>query len=249
MAQAKAQQSVQVEATHPSELNGLEAQSEKARTQDEQGTQDSSDELDLDDVQDYLVTDDSICQGFFPAEFEPATEPYRLYRFLTDLDDVLAAELDDAARVQLITPMVRSLLISSDWLQFEYTDPSPKNGWAVRMLYREPTFPLTVQMVSWSPGKVSTVHNHATWGIVALIRGREKNTFWRRSPTPEHPGRIEKVGEQILVPGDIIGFTPGAIHSVEALDDEPTISFNLYGITDYTQRFQFDPEAQTAKKF
>jgi predicted metal-dependent enzyme (double-stranded beta helix superfamily) len=42
---------------------------------------------------------------------------------------------------------------------------------------------------------------------------------------------------------------PDAIHSVEAIGDEPTISFNLYGETDYDQRFEFDPVTCTAKNF
>ncbi|MEM7771038.1 MAG: cupin [Cyanobacteria bacterium P01_E01_bin.6] len=203
----------------------------------------------LDDYQDYIVSDDSLCSGFVPEEVASPAEPYRLYRFLTDLEDILTDEPDDAERIRRITPLVRVLLTSSEWLQFEYVDPSPKTGWGVKMLYREPSFPLTVQMVSWSPNCVSTIHNHATWGIVALIRGQEKNTLWRRSPTPEQPGRIEQVGEQYLVPGDIIGFTPGAIHCIEAIGDEPTISFNLYGVTDYPNRYQFDITNHTAKKF
>ncbi|NER81825.1 MAG: cupin, partial [Leptolyngbya sp. SIO1D8] len=56
-------------------------------------------------------------------------------------------------------------------------------------------------------------------------------------------------GEVVLSPGDIITFTPGAIHQVEPIGDEPTISFNLYGITDYKSRYVFDPEASTAELF
>ena len=220
--------------------------SQQAQVQPSQNIQDV--EV-LDEYQDYIVSDESICQGFVPEEFVPSAEPYRLYRFLTDLDDILTDEPDDAQRIYRIAPLVRTLLTSSEWLQFEYTDPSPKTGWAVKMLYREPSFPLTVQMVSWAPNRVSTIHNHATWGIVALIRGNERNTLWRRNPTPEHPGRIEKVGEQMLVPGDIIGFTSDAIHCVEAIGDEPTISFNLYGITDYPSRFKFDITSHTAENF
>ncbi|MEB3213472.1 MAG: cupin [Leptolyngbyaceae bacterium] len=210
----------------------------------------SSDETTaLDDYQDYLVLDDSSCKGFIPEAIESPAEPYRLYRFLTDLEDILTDEPDDAKRIQRIAPLVRLLLTSSEWLQFEYVDPSPQTGWGVKMLYREPSFPLTVQMVSWSPNCLSTIHNHATWGIVALIRGHERNTLWQRTPTPEQPDRIEKVGEQYLVPGDIIGFTPNAIHCIEAISDEPTISFNLYGVTDYSNRYQFDITTHTAKKF
>lgn len=201
------------------------------------------------DAQDFLVAGDGTCESFYPEFYIPPLDPYRLYRFLTDLEDVLDRERDDAKRVQQIAPLVRTLLTSSEWLQMEYSPPSSKTGWGVKMLYKEPKFPLTVQMVSWAPGQRSTIHNHATWGIVALISGEERNTLWRRSPTPEHPHAIEQVGEQILVPGDIIGFVPDAIHCVEALGDEPTISFNLYGITDRSQRFQFSPGDRTAKLF
>lgn len=206
-------------------------------------------EPDSTEFQDFLVAGDGSCQGFWPEPHLPPIEPYRLYRFLTDLETILAEEPDDAGRVKKIAPIVRTLLISSDWLQMEYNSPSPKTGWGVKMLYKEPKFPLTVQMVSWAPGQRSTIHNHATWGVVALISGEEKNTLWRRSPTDDHPHAIEKVGEQHLVPGDIIGFVPDAIHCVEALGDEPSISFNIYGITDKPNRYQFNASDRTAKLF
>ena len=197
----------------------------------------------------WLVTDDGQRTTFGTADVETPERVYRLYRFLTDLEDILADESDDAVRVQKITPLVRQLLTSSYWLQMEYDQPSPKTGWSVKFLYREYEFPLTVQMVAWAPGQVSTIHNHATWGIVALIGGEEKNHVWRRSPMTDKPHRLESAGEQILVPGDIIGFTPGAIHQVEPIGDEPTVSFNLYGVTNYKQRYEYDVNAETAKLF
>ncbi len=197
----------------------------------------------------WIVDNNSSHQPYFPSEERTFPEPYRLYRFLTDLDDVLASTPDDYQRIQRIFPLVRQLLTSSYWLQMEYNEPSPQLGWSVKMLYQEPDYPLTIQMVAWSPGKVSPIHNHATWGIVALVSGEEKNNFWRRSPDAQHPDRITKVGEHILVPGDIIGFMPEAIHSVEPSTDEPTITFNIYGATDFDQRYEFDPVKHTAKNF
>ncbi|MGD1853700.1 MAG: cupin [Leptolyngbyaceae cyanobacterium] len=197
----------------------------------------------------WLISDNGQRTMFGTAEVQAPERVYRLYRFLTDLEDILADEKDDSARIQAIIPLVRRLLTSSYWLQMEYDAPSPKTGWSVKFLYREYEFPLTVQMVAWAPGQVSTIHNHGTWGIVALVGGEEKNHFWRRSPTAEHPHQLESVGEQVLAPGDIIGFTPGAIHQVEPMGDEPTVSFNLYGITDYKTRYEYDVAAQTAKLF
>ena len=227
----------------------------------------------------WIVTDDGHCESFGSAKVDTPEKTYRLYRFLSDLEDILDAETNDYQRILRITPLVRKLLISSYWLQMEFDQPSARTGWSVRFLYREFEFPLTVQMVAWAPGQRSTIHNHGTWGIVALIGGQEKNILWRqtspspmvdqqsqdpqtpdsksfepkssspKSPTPTLPSPIEKIGERLLSPGDIIAFTPNAIHAVEALGDEPTVSFNLYGVTDSEKRYQFDQENQTAKRY
>lgn len=199
--------------------------------------------------QNWLVTDDGSLESFGPSEIQEPAKTYRLYRFLTELEDLLAAEKDDQKRLHAIAPLVRKLLVSSYWLQMEFTDPSPKTGWSVNFLYREHQFPLTVQMVAWAPGTTSTIHNHAAWGLVAMVGGQEKNHLWRRAPKAKAPHDIEPVGEVTLSPGDIITFTPGAIHQVEPIGDEPTISFNLYGVTNYKDRYEFNPQAHTAKLF
>lgn len=198
-------------------------------------------------IQDWLITGDGSSKN---VDIVPVTDlsnhTYRLYRFLTDLEEILHNIDDDYSRLEAIRPLVRRLLISSEWLQYEFINPNPETGWSVVTLYDEPNYPLTVQTVAWYPGKVSPIHNHATWGIVALLGGQEKNTLWKQV---DNNGLIEKVGEVILNPGEIISFTADAIHHVEALGNEPTISFNLYGETDYEQRFEFDLENQTKNNF
>lgn len=198
--------------------------------------------------QDFLVTNDGKCELWEETthNLELLIDKYRLYRFLTDIEDILHQFPNDYQRLQGICPLVRQLLTSSEWLQGEYLEPNQETGWSVFTLYDEPDFPLTVQTVAWLPGKVSPIHNHATWGVVALISGEEKNTLWRRT---NNDGIIEKVGDMILTPGQIINFMPDAIHSVEALGDQATVSFNLYGQTNYEQRFEFDPLTFTAKNF
>jgi predicted metal-dependent enzyme (double-stranded beta helix superfamily) len=199
--------------------------------------------------QNWLVTEGGEFIALTLEELALPEKPYRLYRFLTELEDILDTVTDDCLRIRAITPLVRKLLASSYWLQMEFTEPPTDPGWSVQFLYDEYEFPLTVQMVAWLPGHVSPIHNHVTWGIVAVVSGQEKNQFWRRSPISENPSRIEYVGEKILLPGDIIGFTPDAIHSVEPLGDEPVITFNLYGVTEYQERFEFNPLTQSAKNF
>jgi len=200
--------------------------------------------------QNWFVTNNGHCNADqLTRQAEDFSQPYRLYRFLTDLEEILSHTADDQLRLQAICPLVRKLLISSPWLQITPIEPNPATGWEVMMLYDEPFFPLTVQLVAWAPGIKSPIHNHASWGIVALLSGEEKNTFWQRSPTPDLPNQLSPSGDLLLSPGDIVCFMPDAIHQVEAISDQPTISFNVYGETNYDQRFEFDPTQGTAKNF
>ena len=200
--------------------------------------------------QDFFVAEDGnlqICQPI--RAWNLLREDYRLYRFLTEVEDILKRENDENSILSQVRTLVRQLIINSYWVQTQYPEPCYKTGTSVKLLYEELGFPLTVQTVTFSPGTVSTIHNHGTWGIVGVLKGREKNTFWRRSKDQEDKTKIEFVGEQILEHGDIISLTSEAIHCVEAVGDEPTVTFNLYGETDPLRRFEFDPVAQTARKF
>jgi len=123
--------------------------------------------------------------------------------------------------------------MSSSWLQSAVRKPDPNTGWSVFKLYDEPFFPWTVQTAAWLPGKTSEIHNHATWGVVAVIYGQEKNIFWKRSLNSDVENAVERVGDRILSPGDIITFVPNAIHCIETVGNEPTITFNLYGETSH----------------
>jgi predicted metal-dependent enzyme (double-stranded beta helix superfamily) len=208
-------------------------------------------------AQDWLVNNESQCISFESMQKDLQEDsftekypiPYRLYRFLTDVENIIWQEADDRLRLQKICPLVRRLLNESEWILTSFALPDRETGWSVQMIYDEPDFALTVQTVAWSPQRVSSIHNHATWGIVALIDGEEKNTFWQRSPSAEYPDRLTKTGEHTLTSGDILCLMPEAIHQIEAIGDEPTISFNIYGITNYSQRFEFDIEQHTAKIF
>ena len=134
-------------------------------------------------------------------------------------------------------------------MQTQNLEPSPQTGTSVLLLYDELGFPLTVQTVTFAPGTRSNIHNHGTWGIVAVLKGQEKNTFWQRTHNPEFQDKIEPTGELTLFPGDIISFTPDAIHCVEAVGDEPTVTFNVYGETDPNERFEFDSVTHQARNF
>lgn len=199
---------------------------------------------------DWLLTGDGQYQACKSVRaWDLLRENYRLYRFLTEVEDVLNSVDDETICLPEIRMLVRRLIVNSYWVRSQNLEPSPKTGTSVLLLYDELGFPLTVQTVTFAPGTRSTIHNHGTWGIVAVLKGEEKNTFWRRTNSPEFQDKIERTGEITLSPGDIISFTPDAIHSVEAVGEEPTVTFNIYGETDPNERFEFNSVTHKARNF
>lgn len=185
-----------------------------------------------------------------PRDWDLLQEVYRFYRFLADLDDALADDTREASdRLPAIRHLVRKLALNSYWLKTQIPEPCPKTGIAVRNLYDELGFPLTVQTVTFSPGAASNIHNHGTWGIVTILQGREKNAFWRRAGDRDFPDRVELVEEIVLAPGDTLSMTPDAIHSVVATSEEPLATFNVYGETNSRLRLEFDPETHRARNY
>jgi predicted metal-dependent enzyme (double-stranded beta helix superfamily) len=211
--------------------------------------------------QDWLVTDDGNCHvcGAVRA-WELIRDNYRFYRFLTEVEDVLNQAIaneedilnqaiDETICLPGIRRLVRQLILNSYWVQTQYLKPDSDTGVSVLILYDEIGYPLTVQTVTLAPGVVSPIHNHGTWGVVGIIKGQEKNTFWRRANHPDFPHKVERVGEMILKEGDIISFTPDAIHCIEAMGEEPTITFNIYGEASMSKRFEFDPLKASARNY
>jgi predicted metal-dependent enzyme (double-stranded beta helix superfamily) len=202
---------------------------------------------------DWIVTDDGHCESR-PAsrEWDLIRDKYYFHEFLTDIINLLRDirnEEDEWNYLPQMRMRVRQLAINSYWLHTQYPEPSPKTGMATRTLYNEIGYPLSVQTATFAPNVSSNIHNHGTWGVVAVLKGQEKHTFWKHVDDPQFPNKIEMVGEKILKAGEIISFTPHAIHQVTAIGNEPAFSFTMYGDPLPRSRFIFDITKHTAKPF
>jgi predicted metal-dependent enzyme (double-stranded beta helix superfamily) len=203
--------------------------------------------------QDWFVDGQGQCQPR-PAvrPWDLLQEQYYLHQFLSDILSILANapdELDQWDYLPHIRRKVRQLVLISYWLKTQRAEPDPKTGVALVTLYDEIGYPLTVQNVTTRPGVVTPIHNHGTWGVVALLEGRERHTLWRRCGHPDFPDKLEQVGQKDLEAGEIISFMPDAIHQVETLGTAPALTFQIYGDTQPNSRYQFDPDTFTAKPF
>ncbi|MGF1490703.1 MAG: cupin [Prochloraceae cyanobacterium] len=203
---------------------------------------------------DWLVKKEGKCTPCKSGrEWDLLRENYRFYRFLTELEDILneadkKGETEEIFLEQL-RKLVRQLVLNSYWIKTRKPAPNYIDGTSILLLYEELGFPLTIQIEKMLPGKTSPIHNHGTWGIVAVLQGEQKNIFWQRKPSPEYKDKIVKTEAKILQSGEIISFTTEAIHSIEAVGENPTITLNLYGETDGNKRFMFDTNNHQAKHF
>ena len=203
---------------------------------------------------DWFVNEQGQCQPRpITRPWDLLREHYYLHQFLSDILDILASaphEFDQWDYLPQIRRRVRQLILNSYWLKTRRGDPDPKTGVALITLYDEIGYPLTVQTVTANPGISTPIHNHGTWGVVALLEGKERHILWRRvSHSDDVPESLERVGHQDLEAGEIISFMPDAIHQVETLGTAPALTFQLYGDTQPQSRYQFDSETFFAKAF
>lgn len=201
---------------------------------------------------DWTVADDGQCHECpTPRDWDLLETPYYFHRFLTEVEDALkqATTEHQCDCLPSLRQLVRKLVLNSYWLRTQRPESSGVTGTALLNLYDEIGYPLTVQIETHPPGSQSTIHNHGTWGVVAVLQGYEKNTLWRRVPELGWPDKIVCSAVKTLTCGDVISFIPTAIHSIQAVGEEPLVTFNLYGETQSKQRLEFDPLTHQAKHY
>ncbi|MBE9059848.1 cupin [cf. Phormidesmis sp. LEGE 11477] len=201
---------------------------------------------------DWIVTEDGHCQPCPTLrDWDLLESPYYFHRFLTEVENLLrqTKTTHQCDRLPVLRQLVRKLIVNSYWIRTQRPTFLPAAPTALLNLYDETGYPLTVQIEALKPGASSSIHTHGTWGIVAILQGQEKHTFWQRSPEPDLPNKIVCVAEKTLSYGEVISFVPEAIHRVQAIGKEPLVTFNLYGETMSEQRFEFDAIAHQAKRY
>jgi predicted metal-dependent enzyme (double-stranded beta helix superfamily) len=181
-----------------------------------------------------------------------AGETYTLAQFVEDLRAIAAHTPDPRQIIARLSPHVRRLAISTEWLRPQHAECDAEQGFGVHLLHEEADHTLAVFAIAWLPGRGAPPHNHGTWAVVAGVDGPEQNTFWKRLDDGSRPGYAEIISEgtRAFGPGEVVAFLPDDIHSVTNDTDQVTISLHVYGKhLNYTGRSQFDPERKTESPF
>ncbi|ANF58102.1 cysteine dioxygenase [Halotalea alkalilenta] len=151
----------------------------------------------------------------------------RLRDFVIDFSTLLDASPSEAQILDQGGALLASLVRHDDWLPDEYAAPHPEY-YSQYLLYADASERFSVVSFVWGPGQRTPIHDHATWGLIGMLRGEERSQRfihdqgrWLPHRHPDH-----------LRPGDIDRLSPSAgdVHQVSnAFDDQVSISIHVYG--------------------
>ena len=172
-------------------------------------------------------------------------------KLLTFTQDFTRLVETRAGEEQILTDgskLLSSLVASDDWLPEIFTRHHPQY-YQQYLLYADPLNRLSIVSFVWGPGQKTPVHDHLTWGLVGVLRGREKATSYKK----QADGSFQPTKSSVLLPGETTAVSPniGDVHEVSNdLSDRVSISIHVYGANiGRIQRHVFDPATGEEKMF
>jgi predicted metal-dependent enzyme (double-stranded beta helix superfamily) len=159
-----------------------------------------------------------------PAQFAAA-----LARFVRGVEELLDSGADEAVILRDGRTLLAALIARDDWLPDVLAEPDAA-GYRIHRLHVDTAGRFSVSAMVWGPGQGTPIHDHTVWGMVGVLRGRERCEEFRPPSGPAGPlveGNVHELG-----PGDIdlVSPTIGDIHRVSnALEGGVSVSIHVYG--------------------
>ncbi len=102
-------------------------------------------------------------------------------------------------------------------------------------------------MLGRFPAEAPTpVHNHNSWGVIYVIRGRDRHVLWTREDDGSQPGRarLHAIESRDLEAGQVAWFpaVPGDIHSQQGLGEAAWELVYFGRDPNAAPRLYFDPD-------
>lgn len=167
--------------------------------------------------------------------------------FIAELTGIVATPgLSHISLLESVGAGAKKLVAQDDWLPLAAAVPHPQH-YQQYLLYCDPDERFSVVSFVWGIGQSTPIHDHMTWGVIAMLRGAESGLrFALGSPMLEQE-------ESVLHPGDIEFVSPevGDIHKVRnACPDQVSISVHIYGGNiGRIRRHVYDPESGRPREF
>ena len=190
---------------------------------------------------------------------EESNQRYSVADFIADVRRLLPADGSDpdAATRERIGERLRRLARDPEILARTGggTARQGTHGMDIRggEIHKEPDGTLALMLARFPHEAEPPVHHHHSWGVVCVVKGRDRYVHWKRLDDGSRPGYAEVAVdyERLLDPGDVVHFadTPGDIHSQQGYGGEPVWELVFFGRDPNVKpRLYFDPERKTVEE-
>jgi predicted metal-dependent enzyme (double-stranded beta helix superfamily) len=156
-------------------------------------------------------------------DFSPLTA------FVRDFGKLLDQGADEQTIFRDGRALLAGLIAQDGWLPEALLEPDP-DSYRIHRLHVDPAGRFSVSAMVWGPGQGTPIHDHTVWGMVGVLRGRERCEEFGHLLEPGGPLVAGDAHE--LASGDIDFVSPniGDIHRVSnALPDGTSVSIHVYG--------------------
>jgi predicted metal-dependent enzyme (double-stranded beta helix superfamily) len=163
-----------------------------------------------------------------------------------------ASAADDFRPEQVRDLLTNVLSRGDDWLDRKYQTRHGEPKGKLYPLFRAEDRRCSILVAVFEAGVPAPVHNHGSWAVVGVYRGRERETWFRRLDDGSSPGRADLEVQRTWVntPGTVNIVPDGTIHTVEAIDGQDAVSIHIYGTDIVTQeRSSFNVADGTEEAF
>lgn len=174
--------------------------------------------------------------------------------FLEDVKRILAEDGDRGPTLERIAARMRQLLADPVIRQWQGEPGGNVHlGQSSAPLYQEENG-LTLMDASFGPEALTPIHNHNSWGIIGVYRGRDRYQVWHRMDAGNGAGEahIQLVEERILESGDVVILPPPPqdIHAQQGYDGQTAYELVLFGTNPAGKpRLYFEPDQHTASNW
>ena len=170
---------------------------------------------------------------------------YGVPEFIADVKTILAEGGPTDANLARVAERMRDLVKNPEVANAEATSNVHVGGSGSAPVFHDEASGLTLMRARFGPEAMTPIHNHGSWGVVGVYRGRDRYQVWRRKDGTE----VELVDERILEPGDTVVLPPPPqdIHAQQGHDGTTVHELVLFGANLRGRpRLYFDPDAKTA---
>ena len=165
--------------------------------------------------------------------------PTTLPAFADRVHDVLLADDSPAGR-EKVAALLRDALRDPAFVESLFDEHSPER----KVVYEDPQLGFCILAHQYQGAKSSPPHDHGpSWAIYGQARGETRMSDWAlvEPATTETPGRVRRLRDYKLTPGDAHVYNEGELHSPSRAG--PTRLIRLEGMNmDKVRRLKYRPE-------